>query len=105
VYIAEPGDAAVQAVPLEALQHQVEVQHLVLHEQGGGEAVLASVDCYGRAVLAQMRRHGDTDDATEGQPSGLHITSVHQLQPADVLRWAQLRQKLHVVQQLETLRQ
>ncbi|EFN57285.1 hypothetical protein CHLNCDRAFT_143873 [Chlorella variabilis] len=82
VYIAEAG-AEVQAAPLGALQHQAEVQHLALHEQGDGQAVLASVDCYGRALLAQARR-------LEGQP-GLHITGVHQLQPADVLRepgWA-----------------
>lgn len=86
VYIAEAG-AGLQAAALEAIQHRAEVQHLALYEQGGGgsggssgdhSAVLASVDCYGRAVLAHARR-------AEGQP-GLHITGVHQLQPLDVLR-------------------
>jgi hypothetical protein len=83
VYIAEAGEG-IQAEALEAIQHRAEVQHLALYEQGGGDsggdatAVLASVDCYGRAVLAQARR-------LEGQP-GLHITGAHQLQPPDVLR-------------------
>ena len=79
VYIAEPG-AGVQPAALEPVQLRAEVQHLALYEQGmgGTAAVLASVDCYGRAVLAQARR-------LEGQP-GLHIMETHQLQPPDVLR-------------------
>lgn len=72
---AEPVSAAV----MPAIQHRAEIQHLALHEQpGSGQAVLASVDCYGRAVVAQARR-------LEGRP-GLHVTGVHQLQPADLLR-------------------
>lgn len=78
VYIAEAGVAAT-AAPLDAAQHRAEVQHVSLHEQdGGGEAVLASVDCYGRALLARMRRQ-------EGG-QGLRVLGVHQLQPADLLR-------------------
>lgn len=79
VYIAEPG-APVVATALDAIQHRAEVQHLGLYEQpgSGGAAVLASVDCYGQAVVAQARR-------LEGQP-GLQVTGVHQLQPTDVLR-------------------
>ncbi|PRW57554.1 hypothetical protein C2E21_3392 [Chlorella sorokiniana] len=82
VFIAEQG-APATAAELPALQLRAEVQHLALAEGGGGSAVLAAVDCYGRAVLAQARRG-------EGA-AGLQVVAAHQLQPPDVLRepgWA-----------------
>lgn len=70
---------AVSAEPLPQLAHRAEVQELRLFEGGaGGAAVLASVDCYGRAVLAHCRR-----DAPEGP---LQVAEVSSLQPQDPLR-------------------
>lgn len=87
VHIAEAGPG-VAAHALDPIHHRAEVQHLALHEQPGAgpgsPTVLASVDCYGRAVLAEVRRGGGEGG---GQPGGgLHVTAVHQLQPTDVLR-------------------
>ena len=79
VFIAEQG-APAAAAELPALQLRAEVQHLALADGGDGTAVLAAVDCYGRAVLAQARRG-------EGEP-GLQVVAAHQLQPPDVLRCA-----------------
>ena len=77
VYIAEQG-APATAAELPALQLRAEVQHLTLAEGGEGPAVLAAVDCYGRAVLAQAwRREGE---------AGLQVVAAHQLQPPDLLR-------------------
>lgn len=95
VFIAETVPGAVHAEQLEALQHRAEVQHLALHEDGSGTAVLASVDCYGRAVLAHMRRlqggssgEGGESGGGGSDPGGLHIAGVQQLQPTDLLRCA-----------------
>lgn len=77
MYIAEAA-GEVAAAPLDACQHRAEVQHLGLYEDGAGGTVLASADCYGRAVVAQLRR-------LEGQ-AGLQVVGVQQLQPPDLLR-------------------
>lgn len=95
VFIAERAQGAVAAAPLDALQQRAEIQSLALFEDGvsdgdvggaGGTAVLASVDCYGRAMLAHMRRRGcgDGSDGTDG--GGLQVTAMQQLQPTDLLR-------------------
>ena len=92
VYIAGVGaGAALEA--LDCIQHRAEVQHVALQEQcgggGPGAAVLASVDCYGRAVLAHARRHPRDDGGdcgSDGDGGSLHFTGVEQLQPTDVLR-------------------
>lgn len=77
VYIAGAGAPATLA-PLDPCEHRAEVQDVRLQEGGDGTAALASVDCYGRAVVAQLRR-------LEGQP-GLQVVGAHALQPQDVLR-------------------
>lgn len=77
VFIAEQGEPAT-AAELPALQLRAEAQHLTLTEGGDGTAVLAAVDCYGRAVVAQARRG-------EGA-AGFQVVAAHQLQPPDVLR-------------------
>lgn len=77
VYIAEQG-APATAAELPALQLRAEVQHLTLAEGGDSPAVLAAVDCYGRAVLAQAWRRECE--------AGLQIVAAHQLQPPDLLR-------------------
>ncbi|PSC73203.1 hypothetical protein C2E20_3792 [Micractinium conductrix] len=96
VHIAEAVPGALQAEALDAVQHRAEVQHLALFEEpccgAGSTAVLASVDCYGRAVLAHARRCGGSGDGSIKDGGGrLQITGVHQLQPTDLLRepgWA-----------------
>lgn len=95
VFIAERAPGRVTAAPLEALQQRAEVQSLALFQEGaaggsngdaGATAVLASVDCYGRAVLAHLRRLGGGDGCDAADGSGLQITAVQQLQPTDLLR-------------------
>ena len=70
--------------PLPQLSHRAEIQDLQLFESassgggGEGEAVLASVDCYGRALLAHCRRPGPGE--------ALQVAEVMALQPQDPLR-------------------
>lgn len=71
---AAPG--AAHALP--QLAHRAEVQDLRLVDTGGGGAVLATADCYGRATLAHLRRAGGAGDALE--PG-----EAQQCQPADLL--------------------
>lgn len=95
VFIAERAQGAVPALPLAALQQRAEIQSLALFEDApnssgsggaGGTAVLASVDCYGRAVLAHMRRFSGGDGSGEADGGGLQVTALQQLQPTDLLR-------------------
>lgn len=91
VYIAETAPGAVAAAPLDAVQHRAEIQHLGLFEDTASRtAVLASADCYGRAILAHAQRFGGGEGDAGAGGSGLQITAVHQLQPPDLLRWVQL---------------
>ena len=93
VYIAGVG-AGATAEELDCIQHRAEVQHVALQEQcggGGGAAVRASVDCYGRAVLAHAPLHphcheGEGDGGSDSDGGGLQFMGVEQLQPTDVLR-------------------
>ena len=71
---AAPG--AAHALP--QLAHRAEVQDLRLVDSGGGGAVLASADCYGRAMLAHLRRA----DCAGG---ALEPGEAQQCQPADLL--------------------
>lgn len=95
VYIPAHGKP-LAAGPLEGLPHRAEVQELRLAEDPAtpGAAVLASVDCYGRAVLAHMRRgYGDggggggveAENAEGGDPA-YQLAGLHQVQPPDLLR-------------------
>ena len=100
-FIFAPG-AGVTARLLEGVPQRAEIQDLRLWEaepgsSGGGAAILASVDCYGRAVLAHLRRvdgggdsaGGGGEDEGEGDGSGSSCyqpAALHLLQPTDLLR-------------------
>eukprot|EP00887_Chlorella_sp_A99_P003556 scaffold7.g3556.t1 len=98
-YIPTPG-AGLAAQALPQIPHRAEVQDLRLWEGGDGAAVLASVDCYGRAVLAHLRRgawgdgggggggQGVTGEGAGGGQGGYELAELHQVQPTDLLREA-----------------
>jgi hypothetical protein len=84
-FLPAPTEGATwAALPSAALRAEVQDLQLAESPSRGGGAVLAAVDCYGRATLAHLQRGGGEGEGGGEGGGRMRVAALEQLQPEDV---------------------